>query len=309
MKDVLVLSAEDLRGRLPFAGLIEALREQYRVGCTVPERHHHTIEQGDEPSSTLLVMPAWDEEWLGLKSVTITPGNGGRGLPALMGTYLLSRKRTGEVVAVMDGAELTARRTAANSALAADYLCPRRPLRMVMVGTGTLAGLLPLAHGCVRELEVVEVWGRRFGEAERLAKELSAIGLDARAVRDLEEAVRGADLVSCATLSTSALVKGDWLKEGAHLDLVGAFRPHMREVDGLAMGQGFLVVDNRPGVLSEAGDYLFARSEGFVDAGDIRGDLAGVVRGEVEVPGGGRTVFKSVGLALQDLCAAKMAVR
>lgn len=302
-------SAEELSDRLPFAELIEALRAQYRQGCTVPPRHHHTIGQSGEPDSTLLVMPAWDDEWLGLKSVTITPGNGDRGMPALLGTYLLYRKQTGQIVAIMDGAELTARRTAANSALAADYLAQRSASRMLMVGTGKLASYLPLAHAKVRNLERIDIWGRRPEEAIRLSKELSAQGLNARPVEDLEAACREADIVSCATLSREALVKGKWLKHAAHLDLVGAFRPEMREVDAQAIAQGWLVTDNVDSLFIESGDVMSAVKEGVIGTDCLKASLTELCRGEKQTPQDQRTIFKSLGWALQDLCAAKLAAR
>ncbi|MBX3117571.1 MAG: ornithine cyclodeaminase family protein [Fimbriimonadaceae bacterium] len=305
------ITAQDLARLLPFKELVEALRAQYQSGCTVPPRHHHTVDQGSEPESTLLLMPAWDDEWLGIKNVTVTPGNGARDLPTVSATYLLYRKQTGELAAIIDGAELTARRTAANSALAADLLAHPDAKRMLMVGTGKLGSNLPLAHASVRPLERIDVWGRRHERAVRLASELQAAGLNAYPVESLETACREADIISCATLAKDALIKGEWLKPGSHLDLVGAFRPDMREADAQAVAGAWLAVDHRAGVLAEAGDVLCAISEGAITQDHIEADLPQLCQGTVQRPNDQeqRTAFKSVGMALQDLCAAKMALR
>jgi ornithine cyclodeaminase len=262
----------------------------------------------------LLLMPAWEKGgsesgFLGVKVVSVYPGNAKRGLPSVAGTYLLMRADTGEPLAVIDGQALTLWRTAAASALAASYLARQDARRLVMVGAGALAPYLIAAHASVRPIDDVLVWNHNFARAETRAAELAGRPYAVRATRDLEAAVRDADIVSCATLSNDPLVKGAWLKPGAHLDLVGAFTPKMRESDDEAARLATLYVDTRAGALKEAGDIVQPLAAGIIQESDISGDLFDLCRGTA----GGRdtpdqiTLFKSVGTALEDLPAAALA--
>lgn len=265
------------RDALPFERLIPALRQLFVQGCEVPQRHVHRI--GD---LTSLVMPAWQAgRYYGVKIVNIAPGNAALGLPGLHGSYLLFDANTGVPLASIDGSEITARRTAAASALAASYLAPAAARRLLVVGAGRVGSLLPEAYRTVLpQLEAVEVWTR------------------ARPVAALEAAVRAADIVSCATLSRAPLVLGQWLRETSHLDLIGSFTPEMRETDAACFAGAELWLDN-PEALLKSGDLL----EAGVQA--CAGTLADLCRGARRSGGGGqRTVFKSVGTALEDLAAA-----
>ena len=185
-------------------------------------------------------------------------GNAARGLPSIMGTYLLMNGATGAPLAAIDGQALTLWRTAAASALAASYLAVKDARRLVMVGAGALAPYLIEAHASDRPIAEVLVWNHKPGRAEELAEKLTGRAYSVSATRDLEAAVRAADIVSCATLSSDPLVKGAWLKPGAHLDLVGAFTPTMRECDDEAVRRARIFVDTRAGALQEAGDIVAA---------------------------------------------------
>ncbi|HST95118.1 MAG TPA: ornithine cyclodeaminase family protein, partial [Microvirga sp.] len=234
-----VVTSAEIDRVLTFPALIEALAEAFRGSMVTPVRHHHEVERPGA-HGTLLLMPSWtgpamQDGFLGVKVVTVFPENGTRSLPSVMGSYLLMDGSTGEPVSVLDGARLTVWRTAAASALAARYLAREDASRMVMVGAGALAPFLIRAHMSQRPIREVALWNHRPEKAEALAAELAREGLPVAAVTDLEAAVRGADLVSCATLSTAPIVKGAWLKEGAHLDLVGAFNLRMREADDEAL--------------------------------------------------------------------------
>src|SRR5690348_6423776 len=202
----------------------------FREGCVLPSRHHHAFEVPGERDGTLLLMPAWRTGGtLGVKVVNIVPGNDARGLPAVSAVYMLFSAATGQPLALLDGAELTARRTAAASALAADYLARADAARLLVVGTGRLAPELTAAHASVRPVREVAVWGRNQDKAEALALRVGReLGLEVRAAPDLAAAVRAADIISTATTSLEPVVRGAWLKEGAHLDLVGGFTPAMR---------------------------------------------------------------------------------
>jgi ornithine cyclodeaminase len=306
-----VVSADDLGRVFTFPKLIAALREAFRSDIEVPVRHHHPIARPGEPDAILLLMPAWmkgDPAFTGVKVVSIYPGNAARSLPSVMGTYLLMDGATGAPLAAIDGQALTLWRTAAASALAASYLARADARRMAMVGAGALAPYLIAAHASVRPIAEVRVWNRNPGRAERLAAELRGRAYSVVTTTDLEAAVRAADLVSCATLSSEPLVKGEWLKPGAHIDLVGGFTPKMREADDGAVRGARIFVDTRTGALKEAGDIVVPLQTGIIRASDIAGDLFDLCRGKVV----GRsspeeiTLFKSVGTALEDLAAAML---
>ena len=296
---------------LQWTPLIESLRAMFREGCVMPVRHHHDVEVPGEPDATLLLMPAWlPGRYIGVKLATVVPGNGDRGLPAVMATYMLSSGQTGEALALIDGGALTVRRTAAASALAADFLARQDARRLTMIGTGRLSLNLIGAHASVRPIEAVTVWGRDRSKAEAVAEAVRKMpGLSAQVEDDLERAVAAADVVSVATLSETPLVFGRFLPKGCHLDLVGAFKPTMRESDDEAVRRAAVYVDTLAGATSEAGDIVQPLESGVLRLDDIRGDLFALCRGDVE----GRTnddtitLFKSVGAALEDLAGAILA--
>jgi ornithine cyclodeaminase len=306
---VITLNADEARAALDLPSVIEALRAMFREGCEAPVRHHHTIAAEGQPAATMLLMPAWlSGRYLGVKLVNVFPGNGGRGLPAVQGVYLLFSGETGELIATIEGNELTARRTVAASALAASYLAREDAATLLVVGTGRLAHLMPVAHVAVRPIRRVLVWGRDEAKAAALAQELAAQGFAASQADDLPAAVAAADIVSCATLSREPLVQGAWLKPGTHLDLVGGFTPEMREADDAAVRRASVFIDT-PGALAEAGDIVVPLATGVLSKEEIRGDLAALTRGDH--PGRTRpdeiTFFKSVGAAAEDLAAAILA--
>ncbi len=217
---------------------------------------------------------------------------------------------TGVPLAILDGTELTLRRTACASALASRYLSRADAETLLMIGTGNLAPHLIAAHASERDLKQVLIWGRREVVAQELAASLMISGLEINVVTDLEAAVPGADIISCATLATDPLVSGAWLRAGQHLDLVGAFTPQMQEADGNALKRSRIFVDTYAGAMAESGEIIDALASSKITREDIIADLAALVRGEVV----GRksnddiTLFKSVGTALEDLAAAELAL-
>ena len=299
-----VISAAELAKVAPYGAIVEALRDGFKADIATPVRHHHETS----PVSTLLLMPAWSREWTGLKTVVVKSDNAAKNLPTVQASYLLIKNETGETVAIMDGTELTRRRTAAASALAADYLARPDASTFVLVGAGALGGHFVRAHAAVRPIKRVYIYNRSPEKAATLAAELKIDGFDASAVSDLEAAVRQADIVSCVTTSTTPIVRGEWLKPGAHVDLAGAFRPTMRETDGDVVARSRVYVDTKEGALSEAGDLLQARDEGKFNFANVQGDLFDLCRGTVKgrkTPGE-ITLFKSCGTALEDLATAIM---
>ena len=298
-----ILSASQVASAAPYRDIVEALRQGFREPATTPVRHHHD----PSPTTTLLLMPAWTAQWTGLKVVTVKTDNPALGLPTVQGSYLLLDNATGAPVAMMDGTELTRRRTAAASALAADYLARPDASVHAIVGAGALAVHFAKAHALVRPISKTLICNRTMEKAEAVAAELREGGMQAEAC-DTEEAIRQADIVSGVTGANVALIKGAWIKPGTHIDLAGAFKPAMRETDGDAVAMAQIYVDTRDGALAEAGDLIQAQAEGKFDFADVKGDLFDLTQGRNRGRQNGRdiTLFKSCGTALEDLAAAVM---
>ena len=305
-----LIGPDEVHAALDYEQLIEALRQMFRSGCTVPLRQHHTVPVGGGAAdATLFLMPAWQAgKHIGIKLATVFPSNGERGLPAVAGSYLLLDGQTGSPKALIDGPALTLRRTAAASALAASYLARPDAERLLLVGTGALAPHLLAAHASVRPIHNVLVWGRDPAKASRLAHRLDRRDLRVTSTTDLAGAVRGAHIVTCATLAREPLILGEWLPQGVHLDLVGGFTPEMREADDDCISRARIFVDTREGATTEAGDITQPLANGRLALDDIAGDLLELCRG---TRAGRRfydqiTLFKSVGTALEDLAAAAL---
>lgn len=305
-------SADDIAHALPYAALVDALDGAFKGGFTVPVRAHHNVPVTDGQDATVLLMPAWsDDGFIGVKTAIVAPENTGKGLPSVQATYQLFDRDTGQPLALMDGPELTARRTACASALAARYLAPSDASKLLMIGSGVLAHHLPLAHASVRPIRAVRVWGRSFENAKKTAAALRAEGLAAEAVENLQSAVTWADIVSSATLAKQPIINGDWLRPGQHIDLVGAFRPDMREADDAVMRRARIFCDTRGGAMKEAGDLSDPLTRGVIKAEDVLADLFDLASGAYRFERGGDdiTLFKSAGTAIEDLAAAMLAYR
>jgi ornithine cyclodeaminase len=299
-----ILDAAQTLEALPFDRLIPALREAFLSGAEVPLRHRHDIAQSDGVTASLLLMPAWRTSgFMGVKVVSVFPGNGAQGLPSVSASYLLCDGATGQHLALIDGSEVTRRRTAAASALAGSFLAREDASSLLIVGSGHVAGLMAEAYRVVRPIKRVRVWNIRSAGAERLAARL-----EAEVASDLAAAVADADIVSCATLAREPLVRGEWLRPGTHVDLIGGFTPAMREADDAAVQRSRVFIDT-DAALAEAGDLIDPIAHGVLRREDIAGSLFSLCRGETP----GRcdaseiTLFKSVGSALEDLAAAALA--
>ncbi|GGA36428.1 ornithine cyclodeaminase [Pelagibacterium lentulum] len=302
--------ADQIRGATPWPRLIEAIAQGFVSTHHAPDRHIHDLAVPGEVDATALLMPAWIEgEIYGVKLATIFPSNNKAGARAVNAIYVLFDGMNGKPLALMDGGEITARRTAATSALAARYLAREDARTLLVVGTGRLPPLLAQAHKAVRDIDTVLVWGRNGEKAEKLAQRIGAeLDVETGAVKDLEVGVRQADIVSCATISREALVLGDWLEPGTHLDLVGAFTPLMRETDAKAVTRSAVFIDTLGGAKAEAGDLIHAINEAAFGWDDVVADLPALCSGAHK----GRssadeiTLFKSVGAAIEDLVAARL---
>ena len=306
-----VYDRENVASSLQYGILIEALRKAFSSKITAPERVQHTIKNNKGSDATLLLMPAWKiGEHIGIKIVSVFPENTIKNMSAVHANYFLMNAKDGKPVAVMDGTELTLRRTACASALATDYLAKKNVDTLLMIGTGNLAPHMIKAHCVVRNYSRILIWGRNEEKAERLSLSLNIKDKEIVAKNDLKEALNIADVISCATLSQKPLIMGDWIKPGQHLDLVGAFTPDMAEADSKAVAMSKVVVDTYEGALSESGELINALKEGHIKKKHILSDLRELVLEEKDIRTDSNdiTLFKSVGTALEDLAAAELVV-
>ncbi len=308
-----LIDSETVEKAIDLPRLIDALEKGFASNITTPVRHHHTIERPDG-NAAMLMMPSWTEagpdSFVGSKIVSVFPGNVARKIPSVQGSYFLAHGETGEGLAVLDGKMLTRLRTAAASGLASRFLSHPRSSSMTMIGAGALSLPLILAHCAVRPITTVTLWNRTTANAVEIAEKLTRQRPDLTVIvePDLEKAVRASDIVSCATLSSVPLVKGAWLREGMHIDLVGAYTPTMRESDDDAVKRAQIFVDVRSGATHEAGDIVIPLAQGIITPADILADLHDLSRklhpGRTDERA--ITLFKSVGNAMEDLVTAML---
>lgn len=254
-----------------------------------PVRNMITVE---DEKRYLGIMPAVMEEAMGLKLVSFYPVNAGTAVPTHLAMILLFRPDTGEPLAVMDGRLITEMRTAAVSAAVTKDLASPESRVLALLGSGVQAKAHLEALSRVRHFEDVRVWSRTPDHARRFAREHNARAMDA------EPAVRGADVIVTATNAREPILKGAWVKRGAHINAVGAARPTWRELDDEAMA-GVVVVDSREAVLKESGDVILSKAKIYAEAGEI-------FDRKKSAPVSDTTVFKSVGLAVEDIAAARL---
>ena len=314
------ITAPEIEIALDQKSLIEALRRAFRMGASArpyqaPLRNRFYIENVHADPTILLNMPSWQVDGdLGIKMVTVNTGNPAKGLPMVQGVYLFLDAGTGKVRGIIEAEMITVKRTAAASALASSYLSRSDASRLLIVGAGALARHFIDAHRAVRPISDVLVWNRTPKRAEELvanyrlqedASALNSIGV----TDDLEAAVSGADIVTCITASSEPVIFGDWVREGTHVDLVGAFSPDSRESDDALVQKARIFVDTRTGALAEAGDLIIPMNKGLISEEDVAADLFDLTQGERD----GRrfyeqiTLFKNCGSAIEDLVAARLA--
>jgi thiomorpholine-carboxylate dehydrogenase len=290
---VTYLDEEKVRALLRWDDLIgtmESALAAFSSGRVIqPVRSMLTIE---EDKRYLGIMPAVAEDAMGLKLVSFYPGNAGTGVPTHLAMILLCRPDTGEPLAVMDGRLITEMRTAAVSAAVTRRLARPGSRVLALLGSGVQARAHLEALSRVCKFDEVRVWSRTPQHAERFAREHQAAAMDA------ESAVRGADVIVTATNAREPILKGAWLKRGAHVNAVGSPRPTWRELDDEAMAN-VLVVDSREAVLKESGDVILSKAKIYAEAGEI-------FAGAKSAPTGETTIFKSVGMAIEDLAAARL---
>jgi ornithine cyclodeaminase/alanine dehydrogenase-like protein (mu-crystallin family) len=310
------IDADTIERALSYPALIDILDTAFRNGAIAPPRHHHHVPLAGRPEATWLLMPAITASapgattagpYMGMKSVTAFPDNATRsGKPSVHGMYLLLSTETGETLAILDATRLTVWRTAAASALAARYLARPDAERLVMIGAGALAPYFIRAHASVRPIREVLIWNRTRDRAEAVAASLAGQPYSVRVTEDLEAACRNADIISAATLAREPLIRGAWLKPGAHVDCAGAYTKTMRETDDDVVRRARIFADTMAGAFGEAGDILLPMAAGVIGKDAVLGDLHDLARGAVagRTSPGDITFFKSVGASIEDLAAA-----
>jgi ornithine cyclodeaminase/alanine dehydrogenase-like protein (mu-crystallin family) len=309
MNSIQLISDSFIEQKCNFQQLIDRLKEGFSSSnIQVPLRHHHDYPNPPEDKdSTLLLMPAFNPGIeAGVKIVTVSPNNGKYNLPAIQGTYIYLDAQKGNIKAILDAKSLTTKRTSCTSALASSFLSRENSSSLLMIGTGALAKNLILAHTSIRPITKVYIWGRTLEKAQSICDELADFPFSCTAIATIEEKIAEVDIISCATLSPTPLVFGKWLKEGQHLDLVGAYKKDTREADDEAVLKSSVFLDTYQGGLKESGDIVIPLNNGTLKTEDIKADLFELCNGtkkgrtsEKEI-----TYFKSVGHALEDLVAA-----
>lgn len=307
------LTAEEIHQTLNFPALVTELRLGFTKDYLVPPRMHLNYSNNpEEAPNTLLLMPAVKSaENAGVKIVTVAPGNSQMGLPSIQGIYYLMDANTGSPKALLEAKSLTNWRTAAASALASSFLSRTESEHLLLAGTGSLATYLIEAHASVRPIKSLTIYGRNTEKAAQLADQYSAKFDTVRSISNLSQGMDEADIISVATLSSDPLIHGKWLKPGQHIDLIGAYKPDMREADDEVITKSRVYVDNLEMAPKETGDLAIPLANGVITLEDLQGDLFGLCQNKME----GRqtkeeiTVFKSVGHALEDLVAAQLVMK
>ena len=295
---LLFLNEDEVRRHLHMADLIPAMEKalmDFSAGkVTQPVR---SIIKVDVAAATGFfgLMPALTPDGLGLKAVTFYSSNAERGIPTHMATIFLVDPQTGAPLAIMDGRLITEMRTAAVSAAATKLLAAPESKILAILGSGVQARSHVEALQLVRQFEEIRVWGPTTEHAERFAKEIGGRALSA------EEAVRGADVVVTVTSSKTPVLKGSWLKPGCHVNAVGACRPDWRELDDDAM-TNVVFVDSREGALKESGDVILSGAKIYAELGEV-------LAGKVPARANETTIFKSLGMAVEDIAAALLVYR
>ncbi len=305
-----LISSERIEALIDFPALIRALRNGFRQGAVMPARVRHEIDSSD--GASLFVMPAW-QAGVGriVKLMSAVPSNAGRGLRTSSEVLNVFDPVTGELRAVIESTSLTNMRTAAASALAADYLARANASTLALFATGPLAPYMVAAHASVRRYRRIVVCGRTLARAEATA---AAVGqrlgpaVEIIPTVDGEMAAFQADVICTATRATQPIVHGRWLKPGTHVDLVGGYKKDMRESDDAVVADAGIFVDQYETALRDPGDIVQPMAAGVITRQQVLADIAALTSGQHPGRTDGRstTVFKSVGCGLEDLYAAQL---
>ena len=295
-KELIFLDENQVRKHLHMADLIPAMEKaliDFSAGkVTQPVRQVIAV---DPPGGFYGMMPALTPDGLGQKIVTFYPPNATRGIPTHMATIFLNEPETGAPLAIMDGRLITEMRTAAVSAAATKLLASPDARTLAILGSGVQARSHMEALRLVRQFTEIRAWSPNQGHAEQFAKEIGAKAMSA------EAAVRGADVVVTVTSSKTPVLRGAWLKSGCHVNAVGACRPDWRELDDDAM-RNVIFVDSREAALKESGDVILSGVKIYAELGEV-------FAGNTSRPANETTIFKSLGMAVEDIAAALLVYR
>lgn len=292
---------------LPYPILIDAIASGLQDPIESPARSHY---EPNHDESTVLMMPAWKpQKRMGVKLVSVWPGNSAIGQPAVSAVYILISCLTGNPIGVLDGTELTLRRTAAAAALGARMLARKNSQTLLIVGTGALSVPMVQSHTSAMPFSRILIWGRNVDKAQSIVERLALLGIQAEAATDLQSTLSIADVVAVATTATEPFIRSAWVQPGTHVGLIGAFNASMSEAEPALIARAQVFADHREAVLEKGGEVLHAIQQGLMAPSDIIADLVELtLKPDVGWRTGDQaiTVFKSVGFASLDLIAAEL---
>lgn len=307
---VLMVNHQEVNKWLPMDECVDVMADTLKMlssgRAENPLRH---IMWLPDKSGLIGMMPAvlGDSNVMGLKSISVFPGNHSTDFDSHQGTVMLFETKNGRLLAVMDAGKITAIRTAAVSGVATGLLARENATELAILGSGVQARSHLEAMGVVRNLSGVRIWSRNFANAQKFADQASTESrMPIKAVNTVKEAVDGADIICTVSSATEPILEGDWIAPGTHINAVGSSVAFARELDTAAVVKSKLFVDRRESTLNEAGDFLFPKKEGAVDDDHIKGEIGELLLGQID----GRqsadeiTLFKSLGLAVEDVASA-----
>ncbi|MCJ8303204.1 ornithine cyclodeaminase family protein [Shewanella sp.] len=307
-----IIDADTVHQTLNFPTLISELRETFSKPAGMPQRQVFSLDEGSSHSDAFAVLPSWNDKTIAVKAFTYFPDNPAKSseLESLYSKIMIFDRKTGVPQALVDGTSVTYWRTAAISALGADFLARRDASKLLVFGTGRLASFMALAHASIRPINEISIWGRDPNKAQSIVEAVSLARPDIKVTvcDDVEKSVKAADIISCATGSPTPLFNGDWVQAGTHTDFVGNHNHDKRECDTGLILKSSVYVDSKINVFAEAGELLIPVAEGVYSIDSVVGELAQLCKNQVS----GRkseqeiTLFKTVGTALADLVGAQL---
>ncbi|MCF6434017.1 ornithine cyclodeaminase family protein [Pseudoalteromonas sp. MMG022] len=306
---MLVISPEQVHQTLSFESVIDELQKGFAKPAGTPPRNVYSLTESS--ADAFAVLPAWNDEYIGVKAFTYFPNNASNGYESLYSKIILFERAHGVPLALVDGTSVTLWRTASVSALASKYLSRTNAKHLVFFGTGNLAPYMIKAHLAVRDLNQVTVIARNTNKAAQLIDELRPLYPNVKFAigTSNQSTIANADIVSCATGSHTPLFEGSWLKEGAHVDLIGNHHADCSECDITTITRGSVFVDSKVNVLKEAGELLIPMEQGLFTKSDVIAQLSEMHDMTWQRQNEEITVFKSVGMALSDLITASLVYR
>ena len=300
------ISAQKIRKNIKLNSLISEIENIYINDSNVPLRQVYNINPKNN-SDQMMLMPAFSNEgYYGVKLLNIFENNPLIGLPRINALYILYKRKNGDILATLDGTEITKQRTSAMSAIASKFLSKKDSKKLLVLGTGALVSYMINAHCSVRPIEDILIWGRNTNKVQKIVKSYKNSNYNVSSVDCLEDACGIADIITSVTSSKKEFIKGAWLNKSVHVDLVGAHTKEMAELDPYGFSLGEIYVDDKEAVLFEAGDLINSIKLGFINKKDIKADIKQlIIDNKIKRNNKNKiTIYKSVGNALSDLATA-----